>query len=633
MRKPIFARDPFWRRALRSVVFASAFFALAFTTPVMAQVSNIQQNFQQTAQAAGVQSQADLPTIIGRIINIFLGFLGIIFLILMLYAGYQWMTAGGDAEKVQKAQGTIRNAIIGLILIVSAFAITNFIIGFFAGQGGGGGILPPLTSGQVSISLPSSSGSLGAGIIESHYPERDATGVPRNTKIIITFKQPIYPGSFISGWTEAASNTVTGLNSDVVKVYRTGQGGGPSTALSSSQASVSYTADHRTYVIRPVDYLGSPTVNVDYQVDLSGGTNGVQLDETSGNTHPAAFSGSFSSGYSWDFQVSTQVDLTPPTITAVVPESGTDNFRNIVIQFYFSKPMDPTSVTGKVPGFSNLEVLSGSGGAPPTTPVPGEFRISNHYQTVEFVTTALCGTNSCGREVYCLPANAAIQVTAHAADVDSTSPPQAIFTSNGYNGAVSVAGNSLDGNANGQAEGRPADDFVWGFGTNDTIKLTPPQVVATTPDADPSAGTDSNVPLDQAVEAQFDTLLQPSTVNSDNVKLSAHGKDETNPDTFWFAAGLRLVNADGTAYDPNATPPTVPAGATISITHRPFLPSGNGVSNLNLYDPYLLSGIQDSYQNCFNPAGACGGGTGKGTPNCCRNSPTSADCQTILQTP
>jgi hypothetical protein len=64
---------------------------------------------------------------IALVINTFLSLLGIIFVILVLWAGYNWMTAGGDETKVTKAKATISRAIIGLIIIVAAYAITYFV--------------------------------------------------------------------------------------------------------------------------------------------------------------------------------------------------------------------------------------------------------------------------------------------------------------------------------------------------------------------------------------------------------------------------------------------------------------------------------------------------------------------------
>jgi uncharacterized membrane protein len=46
---------------------------------------------------------------------------------MLLAAGFQWMTAGGDKEKITKAQGRITSALIGFVIFISVFAIINFI--------------------------------------------------------------------------------------------------------------------------------------------------------------------------------------------------------------------------------------------------------------------------------------------------------------------------------------------------------------------------------------------------------------------------------------------------------------------------------------------------------------------------
>ncbi|MFH1233327.1 MAG: hypothetical protein V1649_01590 [Patescibacteria group bacterium] len=65
---------------------------------------------------------------IASIIKVSLGFLGIIFLVLLIWSGFNWMTAGGEEEKVTKATDTIQRAVIGLIIILASFAITSFVI-------------------------------------------------------------------------------------------------------------------------------------------------------------------------------------------------------------------------------------------------------------------------------------------------------------------------------------------------------------------------------------------------------------------------------------------------------------------------------------------------------------------------
>ena len=65
--------------------------------------------------------------IVGRVIGAFLSVFGIIFLGLMIYGGYKWMMASGREEEISSAKATIRSAIIGLIIVLSAYAITFFV--------------------------------------------------------------------------------------------------------------------------------------------------------------------------------------------------------------------------------------------------------------------------------------------------------------------------------------------------------------------------------------------------------------------------------------------------------------------------------------------------------------------------
>ncbi len=70
---------------------------------------------------------ASSPRIIGLVIGAFIAFAGITFLVLMIIAGYGWMTASGNEEKVKKATSTIRTCIIGLIVSLSGYILWNFI--------------------------------------------------------------------------------------------------------------------------------------------------------------------------------------------------------------------------------------------------------------------------------------------------------------------------------------------------------------------------------------------------------------------------------------------------------------------------------------------------------------------------
>ena len=77
--------------------------------------------------APQLQSNASVSQIAGRVINIVLSFVGIIFLILIIYGGFIWMTAGGSEEKVGTAIKIFTAASFGLLIVIAAHLITRYI--------------------------------------------------------------------------------------------------------------------------------------------------------------------------------------------------------------------------------------------------------------------------------------------------------------------------------------------------------------------------------------------------------------------------------------------------------------------------------------------------------------------------
>ncbi|MBT4856646.1 hypothetical protein HON52_00460 [Candidatus Uhrbacteria bacterium] len=61
------------------------------------------------------------------IINPLMSLVGVIFLVLMIYGGFLWMTAGGNSSQVDKAKNILITAVIGTVIISAAYAITNFV--------------------------------------------------------------------------------------------------------------------------------------------------------------------------------------------------------------------------------------------------------------------------------------------------------------------------------------------------------------------------------------------------------------------------------------------------------------------------------------------------------------------------
>lgn len=70
----------------------------------------------------------DIRIIAARLIRVVLGLLGIIALVIIIAAGFRWMTANGDEEKVTDSRRQLTNAVIGLIIILASFAIATFVI-------------------------------------------------------------------------------------------------------------------------------------------------------------------------------------------------------------------------------------------------------------------------------------------------------------------------------------------------------------------------------------------------------------------------------------------------------------------------------------------------------------------------
>lgn len=123
-------------------------------------------------------TETSLSQKIGEIIKIALSLVGMIFLVLMIYAGFLWMTASGEEEKVTKATNILKAAVIGLIIIVAAYSLTTFVLNavYGAGEGGDGtaGGAPAAASGCCEVCgvlgfLGAAAGDAGCG----HVPSAD----------------------------------------------------------------------------------------------------------------------------------------------------------------------------------------------------------------------------------------------------------------------------------------------------------------------------------------------------------------------------------------------------------------------------------------------------------------------------
>jgi hypothetical protein len=498
-------------------VFLIIFIAVIFLLPNLSLAQNANNLGVNDLANSGLGTN-DLRDIITNLVNVVLGVLGILVVLIIFYGGWIWMTSQGDAEKIDKAKKILVNAVIGLVIILSSYAIARFIIFQIYGSTGGNG------NGNGNGGGYHGGIGIGGGVIENHYPARNAVDVPRNTNIYITFKEPINRDDvLVSG---GCDFDFCAHPDNIILVDTSND-----VPFDNSKLRATLSEDNKILGLNPYDtdasfHLGSVNGQTSYNFAFSN-----EIEKENGDL---AFG---LNGYDWDFSVSNQIDVTPPTISSVVPVASSVNPRNTVVQINFSESVNPLFASGQydnsAPDFTNITVKQGS------DTINGQYLISNQYQTVEFLTDNLCGTNSCGGNVYCLEANADFV---------------ALVTDN----IKDMADNALDGDNDDTAGG----DYSWSFSTNNTIDLIAPQI---------SQMQDNNaIDLEAPIQTSFNKNLLASSINSENISFVRLPNTAIN---YWLG---------------------VSGGRDLKIYHDKLEP-------LTQYQPTLGSDIQDTLQNCFKP--------------------------------
>jgi len=122
-------------------------FLLVITFLTIAQLVNAQiidpgktqiENLTTNMQAAAGYNPISIGFVMMNLIGAVLGFLGVIFIVLIIMSGFKWMTAGGNEENVKEAQARIKNALIGLIIVLASYAITYTVFSQLPFSIGGG---------------------------------------------------------------------------------------------------------------------------------------------------------------------------------------------------------------------------------------------------------------------------------------------------------------------------------------------------------------------------------------------------------------------------------------------------------------------------------------------------------------
>ncbi|MBI2551006.1 Ig-like domain-containing protein [Candidatus Uhrbacteria bacterium] len=560
-------------RTLRSLFGSVAFGIFGFffsASPALAQSSALEQ----VGTQATLLGQRPLIEIIELLILAFLSIIGIIAVVMILYAGYVIMTSAGDARRVEQGRNVLKNAVIGLIIILASWAIVVFIFRLLGVNVLTGVGTRTDLAGRYTDPL---SGPLGLGIVQDHYPPRGALDVARNTNVFLTFKEAVDPNTVMVGFVDNGDGSGSGQIADTsVEFFKSAD---ITSKFLPADVKVFVTKDHKVYTFDPVNWLGDGVQDTNYTVHL---TSDIKKDDTAD-----AFAG-YPAGYSWTFEVGTTVDLTPPYVVSRVPAPSSPAVdKNTIASITFNEAMNPVATTGHTLPFTNL-VLDNGG-----TPVVGVWQISNGYRTVEFIPAQGCATDPCGNTVYCLPGAATISGLATAATIDtSIDPTNTVQSVVPYDGVVDAAGNSLDGGVIG-GDGTAGDDFPWSFTTTNFIDTATPAVVGLSPAINKSFAS-----LNDPITITFNRNLQPSTVSNSN--LIFHPSTSLPDYSVWFTGALGIT--------PNIA----------LIEHPPLISDMDGGL---AYFQEITHGLKGSNQFCMYPA--LSGGTlpvcasDSTNPNCC----------------
>ncbi len=606
----------------------------------------------------------DPRVIVAKVIRFFIGFLGIVAVGLIMYGGWLYMTSEGDEEQLTRAKNVIQSAVIGLIIILSAFAIATFILNMLY-QSSTNNRSP----GDGDLDNRRGIGILGSCSVESVYPEPYQEEVPRNTGIIISFKEGIDASTICdSVYSDGgvikccdSEAVVNGTCSAVAKIVTTTTSSGDTyynarfyaseqedrcdfDSIDSCVNASVYSRDNKTFVFIPDEYLGSPTEKIWYSAHI---TNDVLTLEGEG-----AFKECHNDYFSWQFEVSTKLDLTPPRIleasdSGIFPptddvQDDNDIPKNAVVKINFSESVNPFTISGSaqeldqfikvtcvdcagLDGTYDCGLLSENRSC-----IDGNFEIANQYQTVEFISANKCGQNNCGEDIFCLPGSNNIKVYLNAATLAVSCLSSADCTTrNPYNncgngicqdqnavnypmgildGVVDMAMNSLDGDRDINAEGNNStydentssgegDNYIWSFWTSNNLDQTPP-IVRT---------------VEQEQLGLVNIIVQPGEVNFSNpilvefneLMMASSLKTASKEILGNIHSGVNLFTLDNNAQIDTAISlgywlksfdfGTYPSGHTQShILHESF-------SDITDYRGRVGSRVKDLFQNCYMP--------------------------------
>lgn len=124
-----------YNKIFSAIILSTIMLAMAFSlsvSPALAQAADANNllwgGTEGNVEASLGLGNEDPRTMAAGVINVVLGFIGIIAVVIILLGGFKWMTAGGNEDKIGEAKGLITSGVIGLIIILMSWAIAKFVI-------------------------------------------------------------------------------------------------------------------------------------------------------------------------------------------------------------------------------------------------------------------------------------------------------------------------------------------------------------------------------------------------------------------------------------------------------------------------------------------------------------------------
>ncbi len=306
-----------WFKSHQRVLVTSAALVLLVLAlrPVLSAGFSGEANFGFTNFGGATNLGTNIPIVqtVAKVINIILGFLGVIAIAIIVYAGYIWMTSRGNEEQIARAKRMMGAGVIGLAIIFAAYGIAAFIFsllssatGTTSGGGGPGG-------GCTGPGCLPGGGNIGF-TVQAVDPSDNASNVMLCANVQALFNQNVDPAS---------------VNSSTVVVKNT-----------TTNATVTFT-NFGSATVGPGFSLQHPDFNKNttYQATIVSGSSGVTNIPT-----PPATAAVLSSDKVWSFTTGSQTSTSAPTVTSQWP-TGANACLRTAIQATFSAEMNITTLT------------------------------------------------------------------------------------------------------------------------------------------------------------------------------------------------------------------------------------------------------------------------------------------------